>query len=856
VPTHNVGMTGTHGDLAERLARAGVTEREAEVLSAVAERLRNREIAERLYLSVRTVESHVAALMRKLGVADRTALAALGADLRRASRADAALPAPLTSLVGREDEIGELSSLAGEHRLVTLVGPAGVGKTRLALSVASNHTEAFPDGVRLADLAPVRVDLVGDTIARALGVVPQPGWSVRDVLRETAGGMRSLLLVDNCEHVVAEAAEIIADLLSIGDGLKVLATSREPLGVPGEVSYQVRTLPVPDPGDAADAEAVGGYDAVRLFAERAATASPGFRLTEANAPAVAALCRRLDGLPLAIELAASRVRSFEPAQLVEHLDHRFELLSGGARTALPRQRTLRGAIDWSYDLLDEDERALFDRLGVFPADFDYGAARAICGADGRADGADGGADAVIALLPRLVDKSLVSTLGRGTRRYRLLETLRAYAAQRLAVSGTGPASERRHATHYLAVAEQAAGMLRTAEQRSWLGRLNTEQPNLRAALAFSVTARDVEDAWRWIAALQRFWEITGQRREAEEWIKRTLALGDPPPTSAVVAGVAAASLVLQPSDSRVAFDLARRATRLAADLDDVTRARAARALGMGAIWVQPELVLPALQEALAGFGDDEPWERAVTLQCLAQAVGDLGEGLRRGRESASLFRQVGDHMFAANTLFIMAQRAMYAGVADDEVHGWLTESRALAEAAGSEEDQVHASVGFGQLAQLRGDLDHAAQLMAECLPRLRRRGDQRCAGRALYVLGERAREQRQLDRAEELLGASVRAITLAGQSFVLVNALEALAAVISDQDRQRTAAVLLGVADSAREVASAHMRPLRAPDEALRRSLVAVLGAADFDTAHGEGERLSPTQALDLVSDGERGRSG
>src|SRR5688572_123236 len=211
VPKHNGGMTGTHGGMAARLARAGVTEREAEVLAAVAERLRNREIAERLYLSVRTVESHVAALMRKLGVADRTALAGLGAELRRTGGAGAALPAPLTSLVGREGEIGELSALVDEHRLVTLVGPAGVGKTRLALSVAANHAEAFPDGVRLADLAPVEAALVGDTIARALGVVPQPGWSLQDMLREVAGGMRSLLLVDNCEHVVAEAAGLIAD---------------------------------------------------------------------------------------------------------------------------------------------------------------------------------------------------------------------------------------------------------------------------------------------------------------------------------------------------------------------------------------------------------------------------------------------------------------------------------------------------------------------------------------------------------------------------------------------------------------------------------------------------------------------
>ena len=420
--------------MAERLARAGVTEREAEVLSALAGRLRNREIADRLHVSVRTVESQVAALLRKLGVTDRAALAEIGVQLRRAARTGTALPAPLTSLVGRESEMSELTALVDAHRLVTLTGPAGVGKTRLALRIATVHADSFPDGARLADLAPAEPELAGDTLARALGVIPQPGWSLRDILREVAGGMRCLLLVDNCEHVVTEAAEIIADLLTAGGQLRVLATSREPLGIPGEVSYQVQTLPVPTPRDSSRAASAGDYDAVRLFVDRAATASPGFTLTDAVAPAVAALCQRLDGLPLAIELAASRVRSFGPAELVAHLDQRFELLSAGARTALPRHRTLRGAIDWSYKLLDDDDRALFSRLGVFPADFDYEAVQSVCRAD------DPGSRAVVRLLPRLVDKSLVSAAGRGTHRYRLLETIRTYAAERLAASGTRPPS--------------------------------------------------------------------------------------------------------------------------------------------------------------------------------------------------------------------------------------------------------------------------------------------------------------------------------------------------------------------------------------------------------------------------------
>ena len=833
-------MTRDGGGLPDPLARAGVTDREAEVLWAVAERRRNREIAERLHLSVRTVESHIAALLRKLGATDRAALAETGVRLRRTARTGTALPAPLTSLIGRESDTAELVTLLEAHRLVTLIGPAGVGKTRLALRVAAAHADRFAGGIRLADLAPVQPELVGDALARALGVVPEPGWSLRDILHEVAAETACLLLVDNCEHVVAEVAEIVADLLGAGGQPRVLATSREPLGVPGEVTYPVQTLHVP-PHASTDPDSIGNYDAVRLFVDRATTSSPGFTLTDPIAPAVAALCQRLDGLPLAIELAASRMRTFGPVELVEHLDQRFELLSAGARTASPRHRTLRGAIDWSYELLDGDERALFDRLGVFPADFDYEAVQSVCRAE------DLGGGAVITLLPRLVDKSLVSTVGRGTRRYRLLETIRTYAADRLAASGAEPAARHSHAAHYIALAEHAAQRLETSDQRIWLDRLAAEQPNLRASLAHSIDAGDIDSAWRSVAALQRFWDVTGQRREAHEWIQRTLALGDPPATPLAVAGLAAASAILHPLDSRAAFDLARQAEQLAAGLDDLTRAKAARAVGMSAIWVQPELVRPALQEALAKFGDDHPWEGALTMQGLASTSGALGEALQWGRDSVASFRGVGDQMYAANTLFIMAQRSMYAGIADDEVHGWLTESRALAEAAGSEGDVLHAKVGFGQLAWVRGEHDRAAELMEECLPVLRRLGDRRCAGRALYVLGKRAHEKRQLARAEELLRASVEAVALAGQSFVLVQALEALAAVFSAQRRPRSAAVLLGTAQTARLFAGEHLRPVPPADEELHRALVRDLGAAALETAHGEGLVLAPADALRLA---------
>jgi len=808
-----------------------LTDREAEVLQSVAERLGNQAIAERLHVSKRTVESHIAALRRKLGVTDRAGLAEVGMDLRRtesAAGATSTITTPLTSLIGRDREAGDLAALIEAHRLVTLTGPAGVGKTRLAV-----HLAAGVEGARLADLAPVDNELVGDTIARALGVVPPPGVAIRDVLREAAGGVHGLLLVDNCEHVIGTAAELIAELLAAGGRLRVLATSREPLGVPGEVSYPVPTLPVPI-GLVPDAATAGAFDAVKLFVDLASAASPGFTLADDDAAAVAALCRRLDGLPLAIELAASRVRSFGPAELVAHLDRRFDLLSKGSRTAPPRHRALRNAIDWSYQLLDDDERALFDRLGVFPAEFDYPAVVSVAGAD----------DAVIAVLPRLVDKSLVAATGRGRHRYRLLETIRVYAAEQLARSDELAAVKARHAAHYLALAERAAEHLRVRDQRAWVHRLTVEQPNLRAAFAYCVATGDRGAAWRWITALERFWDTAGHRREAYDWIQRAGAIGPPPATTAAATGLAAAAMLMRPFDTRAGYELATRAQDLAISLDDLTRARAARAVGMSSIWIRPEIVEKSMVEALDLFGPDEPWERGVTLLGLATTTAELPDVLRYGQESIALFLRVGDRSSAANALFIMAQRYLYAGTADESVERWLAESAALADAAGSDDDQAHAIVGFAQLAWLRGDHERAAELMGECLPTLIRLGDERCTGRALHILGARARERGRLAEAEELLRGCIKAIARAGQTRVLVDALDVLADVVAADGRPRTAAVLLGAAHHARENSAPHLRPTTPPDGRLRERLVDALGASAFDEAFREGERVSPTQAM------------
>jgi hypothetical protein len=421
----------------------------------------------------------------------------------------------------------------------------------------------------------------------------------------------------------------------------------------------------------------------------------------------------------------------------------------------------------------------------------------------------------------------------GTRRYRLLETIRVYANQRLAESGLQPATQHRHAVHYIALAEHASPRLKTFEQRVWIERLTIEQPNLRAALAYNINTGDTETAWQSIAALERFWDVVGQRREARDWIQRTLAMGDPPATPGTVAGLAAATMFLNFTDTTAASELARRAEQLAAGLDDFSRAKAAAAVGHSAAYAHPELARPALLHALALYGDDHPWDRAEAMQGLVRESKTLSEDLRWGRESVALFLRVGDQALAANTLYFMAQLCLSAGIADDEVYRWLTESQALAEAAGSDGETAHAAVGFATFARVRGDHQRSAEIMEQCLPTLRRLGDQRCTGRALLIIGDRARVNGDLASAEELLRASIEAVTLVESANFLGQSLEALAAVYLAQGRPTSAAVVLGAARST-------------PDEELMRALVQTLGTAAFVDAYAEGRTLTPTEVLSV----------
>ncbi|MFF3610864.1 BTAD domain-containing putative transcriptional regulator [Streptomyces sp. NPDC002580] len=438
---------------------------------------------------------------------------------RAASASPGNLRARLTSFVGRETDIDAIRGDLAGARLVTLLGPGGAGKTRLSQEVAEALAPTLRDGVWLAELAPVDdpkavaeavLTAVGarETVLRGAGAEEMRAVSERHDdplvrLAEHCAKRRMLIVLDNCEHVVDAAAHLAEALLERCPGLTVLATSREPLGVPGELLRPVDPLPEPV--------------ALRLLSERGAAARPGFR-AEDDPEAAAEICRRLDGLPLAIELAAARLRMLTPRQIADRLDDRFRLLTSGSRTVLPRQQTLRAVVDWSWDLLDMTERDVLRRLSVFAGGCDLAAAEAVCG------------PAALDVLGSLVDKSLVvaAPSGEGEMRYRLLETVAEYAGERLEESGGRPAAERAHLTHYRELARTTDPLLRGPEQRSAIDLIEREYENLRTALRHAVAERDEQEALCMVLSMTWYWQIRDQRIDARAWCREVMALGPDP----------------------------------------------------------------------------------------------------------------------------------------------------------------------------------------------------------------------------------------------------------------------------------------------------------------------------------------
>jgi predicted ATPase/DNA-binding SARP family transcriptional activator len=731
------------------------------------------------------------------------------------------LPRQLTSFVGRATELADLAALTDAHRAVTLTGAAGAGKTRLALEVAEHVRDRHRDGAWLVELAAlVAPEQVPLAAAGALGLGEQPGRAMLEVLADHLHGRRLLLVLDNAEHLPDGAAELVDRLLRGAPGLHVLATSRQPLGVEGEVTYEVPPLPVPP----ADTEAgVDAYDAVRLLTERARAADPRFAVAAGTAGSLARICRRLDGLPLALELAAARLRTFDPQRLASLLDDRFTLLESTTRRAPARHQTLRAAIGWSYDLLTADEQALFRRLSVFDGGFTLEAAEQVCTSAPLRPGA------ILTGLPALVDRSLVVADRRpdGGTRYRLLETLREYARERL------PAAEAaelhgRHLRFLLDLAEQAALELRSPRQRQWLALLDGERDNLRAALRWSLTREGGErrHGVRLATLLWRYWEPRALFSEARIWVDTALSESShagPRARAELLATSAAVALSGGGHDEATA--LARESLELFRRLgNEPGMAQATSLLGVAALHqgdhARAGELLERSRAEFARLG--QPWEQASVLgrlACLLRLRGDYGRSHAYFEEAVALHRGVGDEHGVAWTTWQLGVLARYQ--ADYPRAARLCqESLELHQRLGASYGLAHVRYTLGDLAAARGDDGEAARHYQASLSALRDLGDRQCTASTLSGLADVALRAGEPERAAELLTQSTALYRELGDQVGVAGCLERFAAVRRAEGDLAPAVWLLGAAQALRE-AGGTVRP--AADEAAHAVLVETL---------------------------------
>ena len=562
------------------------------------------------------------------------------------------LPVQLTSFLGRDAQLTQLRELLAENRVVTLTGAGGVGKTRLAIQVAAAMADEFGDGVWYVDLAPITdPELVPVAVARALGLPDQPGRSTMDTLTRFVADRQMLVVLDNCEHLLDACAELVVVLLGSAPRLTLLATSREAIGVAGEVSWRVPSLSLAD-------------EALALFADRARHARPDFTLTDDNAVAVGEICARLDGVPLAIELAAARVRALSLAEILDSLHDRFRLLTGGSRTAVRRQQTLRASVDWSHALLTEPERVLFRRLAVFLGGFHLDAAQAVAGSGG-----DVARYQVLDQLTLLVDKSLVVADDSGGRtRYRLLETVRQYALEKLGESGEADAVRARHRDYYTALAAVLDAPART-DYEERIEQADLEIDNLRAAFSWSRENSDVELALALPSSLQPLWHPR-RFREGLAWLDAALADLDAKhaevtPTVRARALADRAMLGIL-AGAAASLDQARQALAIAREVDDpALLVRALTAGGYIASFFDAEAARAYVAEAIGlarELGD--PWRLTQSLTAQAFAVGTAGNpraSRAAAEEGLNLADAIGDRFDARRCRMYLGRAQLYRG---------------------------------------------------------------------------------------------------------------------------------------------------------------------------------------------------
>ena len=722
------------------------------------------------------------------------------------------LPQQASSFVGREQSLAELQRLLTRTRLLTLTGSGGCGKTRLCLQVAADSLERFPDGAWLVELASLAdPGLVPQTVATILGLREETGKPIGQTLTEYLKDKRLLLLLDNCEHLLDGCAHLADTLVRQCPHVTILASSREALAIGGEQAYRVPSLSVPDPKQVHTSVSVAQFEAVQLFTDRALLARADFRVTNQNAATLASICSRLDGIPLAIELAAARVRSLSVEEIDSKLNQRFRLLTGGSRTALPRQQTLRSLIDWSYDLLTDSAKLLLQRLSVFAGGWTLEAAERVCAGDGMED------HAILDLLTSLCDKNLVAAdPNDGNTRFRLVETVRQYAREKLAESGGAEAVRERHSDHYVALAEEAELKLMGASQAGWLQRLAEEHDNVRATLEWSLQDPGSATGLRLCGAMLRYWFARGHLSEGREWCTRVLRKPG----------------ALEPTPERA--KALNTAGVLAYYQGDYASARTHH---------EESLAIQRQLGSRSGMATS-----LTSLGNMACDEGDFASARTMHEESLAIQRELGDRRGIANSL------GNLGNVASDQrdfasARALYEEGLAIMQELGHRLGIANALHNLGRVVQIQGDQAAAQSINEECLAIRRELGDRLGMAFTLSSLGDAASEQGDYPAAAALFQEGLMIQRELGDRRGIVYSFGGLAGVIAALGNSLRAARIWGGTERLREEIGLPRPPNERPlyDRRVAAARVAAADDAAFDRAWQEGRALTLEQAIELA---------
>jgi predicted ATPase/DNA-binding CsgD family transcriptional regulator len=841
-----------------------LTRREREILMLLAGDESNQQIADQLYLALSSVKWFVGQIYQKLGVSNRRQAVrrAQELDLLASPPAEAEtskpkhnLPLQLTSFIGREKEIAAVCRLLAEHRLVTLTGSGGTGKSRLALTVAGQMLGEFEHGVWLAELDSLAdAEQVSRAVAAALGLLETGGLPVLEVLRSYVKNRRLLLVLDNCEHLLEACSRLVEALLRASPGLKILTTSREALEVGGEASYRVPELSMPDLRQLPALEEIARYEAVCLFADRAALALLSFQLTAQNAPSVVQICRRLDGIPLAIELAAARTSTLSVEQIAARLNDRFRLLTGGSRTALPRQQTLRASIDWSYLQLTEEERLLLRQLSVFAGGWALEAAENVC----TQNGIDAGE--VLEVLTSLVKKSLIHTVisAGGMNRFRMLETIREYAREKLVDQDGGEDVHRRHLLYFLTMAAQAEAEFQGPRQLYWINRLDIELDNLRTALEWGLEDGSLESfqAGLCLITALSFVEFHVSADEGYEWLEKYKArpewLEETPAGLQAKTWLAVGHLRYGQSNFEAAFQAYTESLALYNQLkDDQGRVETLVGLSFAQFWFnEPSAEIKSVNEAIAAAQQAGIYEhnKANLLWCQGFCYQDIDHEIatRCFMESLAINEKKGNRLGSIGALRMLGQIASEDGDYE-RADFYLQKTVAASREMISMGNLMWGLILSGDHAYRVGRFAKMEAFFQEAQAVSEKTGFRRGFVWSIDHAGVAARRQGLQERAVRRFCQSLEYAQEYQFPELVVEAIASLAGIAVDLGRGQESARLLGALGVTPGLLPIEIRGVIVDSELERNvnQLRAMLGDEAFEAALLEGKALSLDQAVE-----------